>query len=133
MDILQIVGLGLIAVFLILTVKTQSSTAAMLISLLTGVFLFAFMVPPIRLVFEEIQRLALQANVDLKLLGTILKIIAIAYIAEFGAQLVRDSGESGLASKIEFAGKILILVLAIPIVRVVVDTIMQVMIRGGAG
>lgn len=133
MDILQIVGLGLIAAFLVLTVKWQSPAAALLIPLLTGVFLFAILVPPIRVILEEIQSLALQANVDLKLLGTILKIIAIAYIAEFGAQLVRDSGETGLASKIEFAGKILILVLAIPVVRVVIDTIMQVMIRGGSG
>ncbi|BCJ85927.1 stage III sporulation protein AD [Effusibacillus dendaii] len=133
MDILQLVGLGLIAAFLVLTVKLQSPIAALLISLLTGVFLFAFLAPPIRLIFQEIERLALQANVDLKLLGTILKIIAIAYIAEFGAQLVRDTGESGIASKIEFAGKILILVLAIPVVRVVIDTIMQVMVRGGAG
>ncbi|WP_018132455.1 stage III sporulation protein AD [Effusibacillus pohliae] len=133
MDILQIVGLALIAVFLILTVKSQSPLLALLISLLTGVILFAFLVPPVRLILEEIEKLALQANVDLKLVGTILKIITIAYIAEFGAQLVRDSGEAGLASKIEFGGKILILVLAIPVVRVVIDTILQVMMRGGAG
>lgn len=127
MDILQIVGLALIAAFLALTIKWQSPTIAFLISMLTGVFIFLFLLPPIKMIFEEIEKLAVQANVDLKFLNTILKIIAIAYIAEFGAQIVRDSGEAGLASKIEFAGKIFIIVLSIPIVRVVIDTIMRVL------
>lgn len=127
MDILQIVGLALIATFLVLTLKWQSPSIAFLVSMITGVFIFAFLLSPIKMIFAEIEKLAAEANVDLKFLGTLLKIIAIAYIAEFGAQIVRDSGEAGLASKIEFAGKIFILVLAIPIVRVVIDTIMRVL------
>lgn len=127
MDILQIVGLALIATFLVLTLKWQSQNIAFLISMIAGVFIFAFLLSPIKMIFAEIEKLAVEANVDLKFLGTLLKIIAIAYIAEFGAQIVRDSGEAGLAAKIEFAGKIFILVLAIPIVRVVIDTIMRVM------
>lgn len=127
MDILQIVGLALIATFLVLTLKWQSPSIAFLVSMITGVFIFAFLLSPIKMIFAEIEKLAVEANVDLKFLGTLLKIIAIAYIAEFGAQIVRDSGEAGLASKIEFAGKISILVLAIPIVRVVIDTIMRVL------
>lgn len=127
MDILQIVGLALVATFLVLTLKWQSPTIAFLISMLTGVMIFVFLLSPIKLIFAEVEKLASEANVDLKFLGTILKIIAIAYIAEFAAQIVRDSGEAGLAAKIEFAGKIFILVLAIPIVRVVIDTIIRVL------
>ena len=50
---------------------------------------------------------------------TLLKIIGIAYIAEFGAQITKDAGQGAIASKIELAGKILILVMAIPILTVV--------------
>lgn len=126
MDILQIVGLGLIAAFLVMTLKWQSPSIALLVSMLAGAFIFFFLVGPIKVIISEIDKLAVQAHVDLKFLATILKIIAIAYIAEFGAQIVRDAGEGGLASKIEFAGKIFILVLAIPIVKVVIDTIIRV-------
>ncbi|MGQ0512778.1 SpoIIIAC/SpoIIIAD family protein, partial [Bacillus sp. D-CC] len=47
---------------------------------------------------------------------TLLTIIGIAYIAEFGAQITKDAGQGAIASKIELAGKILILVMAIPII-----------------
>ncbi|MNJ03061.1 Stage III sporulation protein AC/AD protein family protein [compost metagenome] len=60
-------------------------------------------------------------------LKTVLKIIGIAYIAEFGAQIVRDAGQESIASKIELAGKVLILVLAIPIISIIIETVMKLM------
>jgi stage III sporulation protein AD len=57
----------------------------------------------------------------------VLKIIGIAYIAEFGAQIVRDAGQESIASKIELAGKVLILVLAIPIISIIIETVMKLM------
>jgi stage III sporulation protein AD len=69
--------------------------------------------------------LAAKSNVDMIFLQTILKIIGIAYIAEFGAQIVRDAGQEAIASKIELAGKILIMVLAIPIITVIVETVLN--------
>ncbi|EGL16712.1 stage III sporulation protein AD [Paenibacillus sp. HGF7] len=58
-------------------------------------------------------------------LKTILKIIGIAYIAEFGAQIVRDAGQESIASKIELSGKILIMVMAIPIITVIIETVIK--------
>ncbi len=60
-------------------------------------------------------------------LETILKIIGIAYIAEFGAQVTRDAGQDSIASKIELAGKVLIMVMAIPIITVMIETIIQIL------
>ena len=56
-----------------------------------------------------------------------LKIIGIAYIADFGAQVTRDAGEEAMASKIEMAGKVLILVMAIPIVTMIIETIIKIL------
>ena len=53
------------------------------------------------------------------------KIIGIAYIAEFGSQMIRDAGQEGIASKVEFAGKVLILIMAIPIINIVVETLLS--------
>ena len=58
-------------------------------------------------------------------LQTILKIIGIAYIAEFGSQVCRDAGEGAVANKIEFAAKVLIMVMAVPIIALVLDTIVR--------
>lgn len=70
-----------------------------------------------------LERIATNAHVNMVYVETILKIIGIAYIAEFGAQITKDAGQGSLASKIELAGKILILALAIPILTVIIETI----------
>lgn len=69
--------------------------------------------------------LAKQANVNMVYLETILKIIGIAYIAEFASQITKDAGQGSLSSKIELAGKIIILAMAIPILTVMIETILN--------
>lgn len=72
-----------------------------------------------------VENLAAQANVNLVYVETILKIIGIAYIAEFATQITKDAGQGSIASKIELGGKILILATAIPILTVMIETIIQ--------
>ncbi|RKD25572.1 stage III sporulation protein AD [Ammoniphilus oxalaticus] len=123
MDIIQIVGLGLIATILTLVIKEQKPMFAFLIALVTGIVIFLFVIGKISEVIRIIERIAIQANLNMIYLETILKIIGIAYIAEFGAQITRDAGQGSIATKIELAGKILILVMAVPIITVIIETV----------
>lgn len=125
MEIIQIVGLGLIAAVLALVVKEQKPMFAFLITSFTGIIIFLFLIGKIEAVIEVLKQLADQSGIQPVYLKTILKIIGIAYIAEFGAQVVRDAGQDGIASKIELAGKVLIMVLAIPIISVIIETVMK--------
>ncbi|QDK69564.1 stage III sporulation protein AD [Bacillus halotolerans] len=123
-DIVQIVGLGLIATFLSLIVKEQKPTFAFLIVVFAGCVIFLYLVDQIYDIIRMIEKIAVNANVNMVYVETILKIIGIAYIAEFGAQLTKDAGQGAIASKIELAGKILILVMAVPILTVIIETIL---------
>ena len=123
-DIVQIVGLGLIATFLSLIVKEQKPTFAFLIVVFAGCAIFLYLVDQIYDIIRMIEKIAINANVNMVYVETILKIIGIAYIAEFGAQLTKDDGQGAIASKIELAGKILILVMAVPILTVIIETIL---------
>ncbi|MCX7571501.1 stage III sporulation protein AD [Tumebacillus sp. DT12] len=125
MEIIQIVGLGLSATILLVVLRGQSPQIAFLLSLLVGVFIFIFLLDKIQVVIYLLQRLSVQAGIEMIFLQTILKIIGIAYIAEFAAQIAKDSGEGSIAAKIELAGKVLILVLALPIVQRVIETVLN--------
>lgn len=127
MEIVQIVGIGLIATILILILKEQKPVFASMISIVTGVMLFLFLLGKITNVIQVLEDMAVRSNINMIFLKTILKIIGISYIAEFGAQIVRDAGQEAVASKIELAGKILILFMAIPIITVIVETVMKLM------
>ena len=125
MEIVQIVGLGLIATIVIVLLKDINPHFSFLITVFTGVIIFLFLIGKISAVIDVLYRLANEANVNMIYLETILKIIGIAYIAEFGAQITKDAGQAAIASKIELAGKILIMVLAIPIIGAIIETIIK--------
>ena len=53
----------------------------------------------------------------------LLKILAVAYVSDFVAQICKDAGESSIGGKVELAGKVLIFYLAIPVMKSVLDMI----------
>ncbi|MGI6113840.1 MAG: stage III sporulation protein AD [Mahellales bacterium] len=127
MEIFQIVAIGIIAVILIITIKGHRPEISMQISIAAGVIIFLLVVGKLASVIELLRQMVDRVNMHQGFFSTILKIIGIAYIAEFGVQLCKDAGENAIASKIEFAGKILIMVLAVPIVITLLDLIINLM------
>ena len=125
MTIIQVVALGLLAAVFILILRESKPELAIFLSVAVGVIIFFSLLSYIASVMHILEELTVRADINLLYLNTLLKIIGIAYIAEFGAQVCRDAGEGTTASKIEFAGKIMILFLAIPLVVVVLETIIS--------
>ncbi|MGQ0416731.1 stage III sporulation protein AD, partial [Bacillus sp. HC-TM] len=121
---MQIVGLGLVATFLAAVLNQHKSSITSLFIVFVGSVMFLILIDQIHSILQMIERVASEAKVSNVYVETLLKIIGIAYIAEFGAQITKDAGQGAIASKIELAGKILILVMAIPILTVVIETIL---------
>lgn len=126
MEIMQIVALALVTTILAGIVKFGTKEMGTLLSLAAGLIIFFMVLGPIASVFQVLKDLASQANVSMAYLGTILKIVGIAYIADFGAQICRDAGEGALGSKVEFAAKVLVLVLAVPIIVAVLQGLLKI-------
>ncbi|MCU7762070.1 stage III sporulation protein AD [Priestia megaterium] len=124
-EMLQIVGLGLVATFLALILKEHKSPIAFLLVVFVGSVIFLFLIDQIYEIIKMVERLSINAHVNMIYVETILKIIGIAYIAEFGAQITKDAGQGAIASKIELGGKVLILSMAIPILTVIIETIIS--------
>ena len=115
----------MISTFLALIIKEQKPNFAFLLIVFVGCMIFLFLVDQIRAILNMLEKLAVNAKVNTVYIETILKIIGIAYIAEFASQITKDAGQGAMASKIEMAGKILILAMAIPILTVLIETILQ--------
>lgn len=125
MEIIQVVGLGIVVTILALIVKEQKPVFAFLLVTVAGIFIFLFLAGKIAAIIGMLEDLAAKSNINMIYLKTILKIIGIAYIAEFGAQIVRDAGQEAVAAKIELAGKVLIMVMSIPIITVIIETVVK--------
>lgn len=126
MDILKIVMVGILAAVLAVILREERPEIAVVVSLVTGLVIFVFLITKLNSVITILKYFASKANIDVLYFSTILKVIAIAYITEFGAQICRDAGEGTIASKIELAGKVLIMVVAIPILAALLDVITKI-------
>ncbi|MGV8145060.1 MAG: stage III sporulation protein AD [Alkaliphilus sp.] len=121
MDIFQIVAIGLVATILSLLVKEHRPEFGVYIALVTGIIIFIFVAAKLQAVLDILSQMINKINVDNIYYSTLFRIIGIAYITEFGAQACRDADEKVIASKIEFAGKIFIMVMAVPILISLMD------------
>lgn len=123
-EIFQIVGLGFIATFLASLLNQHKSSISSMFIVFVGTMMFLLLLDQIGAILEMITRIGKEAKINNVYVETLLKIIGIAYIAEFASHVTKDAGQSAIASKIEMAGKILILAMAIPILTVVIETVL---------
>jgi stage III sporulation protein AD len=127
LEILQITSIGIIAVILIVVLKAHKPEIAIQVSLITGVVIFLLISSKLYVILDLLESLSHKSGIDSVYFITLLKIIGISYIAEFGSEVCRDAGESSIASKIELAGKVIIVVLAVPIMTSLIDLISRIM------
>jgi len=124
-EIWQIVGIALVVAIIGVVLKELRKEIALQLTILTGVIIFTLILDKIKIVIDLLQNLADQANISSYYLIIVLKIVGVAYLAEFGADICRDAGEKALATKIEIAAKVGVLVLAIPIIVAILESVMR--------
>lgn len=127
MEIFQIAGIGILATIIVIILKDTRPEFALYISIVTGVIIFSFVLNKLVYVIDVLRVLSTKANMETTYFSTILKIIGIAYITEFSSQISKDAGEGSIAMKIELGGKVLIMVLAIPILLALMDLILKIL------
>jgi len=125
-EIWQVVGLALIvAIFSTVLKEMNRNEFALQLTILAGTIIFVLVLDKIKIIVDLLQSLADQANISSYYLFIVLKIVGVAYLAEFGADICRDAEQKALASKIELAAKIGVIVLAIPIIVAILESIKQ--------
>ena len=125
MDILQISGIAITGAVLAVVLKYQKPPLAMLLSIFVGMAIFLLVLSKIGAIIDVLRQLANQANINSVYLATLLKIIGIAYIADFIAQICRDADQGAIALKVELAAKVMVLVLAVPIIVAVLQALLR--------
>lgn len=123
MEIVQTAAFALLAGWLVVLLRPVRPDLAMQLSLAAGAILLAVLFVRLHGVVTVLADLAARAKLDAFYFGTLLRMIGVAYVAEFSGQVLRDAGEGAVAGKVELAGKIVIVGLAVPILLAIVDVI----------
>ena len=124
---LKVIAFVLISLFMVLLFKDKRSDLVVLVLLVSGISIFIFAFSELKEIINFIQELSDKAGINIVYLELVIKILGIAYISSFCSEICKDAGASSLASKVELVGKIFILILSLPILRAVLDTIIQIL------
>lgn len=115
MEIVRIALIGIVAGVLVVTIKQKQPEIALQVSIIAGLILFIYALDYIVIAVGYVKELVNKYNIPYESMTVVLKIIGIAYICEFAVQVLKDTGESSLAGKVEIAGRVFIVVLSLPI------------------
>ena len=107
MEIIKIIGIGLIALIIIILLKQYKPEFAVYVSLL--------------------QSLANKASINTEFLTLLIKITGIAFLSEFAVSICKDAGEAAIASKMEIGAKLIIISMSIPIISSLLEIILKIL------
>ena len=125
--VIQVVAFSLVVMFLYLVLKENKSTVASMLLLVSGVIIYIFVFPYIKEIMSFVEEMTSNSGIDVTYVQIVMKIIAISYLATFCSVLCKDVGVNTIATKVEFTAKIMILLLAMPIMKNVLDSILKIL------
>ena len=127
MDIVLISLLAIVTVLLILSIKEIKPDFAVLISTVFGIIIILYLVNPISETLSAFSDISERSGIKNEILSSLAKVVGISFSAEFAATICNDAGQTSIASKVESAGRIIILALALPIITDMLDSIFSIL------
>lgn len=124
-ELLRIAGIGLVTSVLLVFLRREAPPIGVQAAMAFAVLALLLLTRPLGDVFEAFRQLAEGAQVRPVYLHLVLRAIGIAYLTAIGASLCRDAGEEAIGAVVELAGKVFILLLALPVIAAILDALLR--------
>lgn len=121
MEIFKVVGFSIVSVVLIVLLKEEKKEMALLLTIVSGICILVFVLSKLTPIIDMLNSLINNSGINKDFLVIILKITGIAYLVEFGKNICVDAGQSAIATKLEMAGKVIIVSLSLPLITTLVN------------
>lgn len=125
MEMLKLAGFGICAALMALVVRRMRPEAGTAIALAAGTMLLILLLPTLQQAVEGIAGLANAGGLSADYLLPLMKVGGVSLLSDFSAQTCRDAGEDGLAMKVELAGRVTLIALALPFMEALLEQIMS--------
>lgn len=117
MDIFKIAAIGLVGGLVSLFLREYRKEFAIGTALVTALIIMTYIADIAFDVINSIFLITEKSGVDKKYFEIILKVVGAAYLTQYAGELLKDSGENAVASKVYLAGKLFILYMTMPIIE----------------
>ena len=126
-DVIKIIGIGLIALILIIIIKQYRPEFAIYISLLAGAIILYISMDKIALLINLLKQICNKSGVNTNFLSILIKMTGIAFLAEFAISICKDAGENAIANKVEIGSKAIIISMSVPIIYNLLEVILKIL------
>ena len=123
--ILKIIVIGLITCVAPIIVKPVRSDFSIIIAIAGGIIIIFLIINYLTGVFDVIKSIINVTGVNSAIYKFLIKIIAIGYLIEFTAGICSETGNPSLGDKVLLGGKIIIMVMSLPIITNILQIIME--------
>lgn len=125
MSALQIAGFAVCAAAIALVMRRLRPESASVLVIGAGLLLALAALPQLGEIVSGVAAMAGTGGVQAGYMTQLLKVGGISLLMEFAAQTCRDANEDGLALKVEFVGRVMLIALALPVMRTLLTQIMS--------
>ncbi|MEE0771860.1 MAG: SpoIIIAC/SpoIIIAD family protein [Anaerovoracaceae bacterium] len=125
MEILKIAAIAITGVLLAALIKNTSREISLYVIFATAILIVLAIIDRLAGIFIFLEDIYDNVTYGREFFPVIIKVLAVAYITDFTAQLCKDAGENSVGSKVELAGKITIFYIAMPILTSILGLIKQ--------
>ena len=127
MDIVKIIGIGLISLIIIIIVRQYKPEFTLYVSLLAGALILLFIMDKIGGIIDLLTSLSNKTVINNEFLTLLIKITGIAFLTDFPVSICKDTGETAIANKVDMGGKVIIVSMSIPIISSLLETIVEIL------
>lgn len=123
MEVVKIVMIGITGVLLTLFLKESKPEYSVYLSFAVGICILGYAVEKLSYLFESIKKIQEFLPVDEKYVLVLLKMTGATYIGQFSSSICKDAGYAAIAGQIELFVKLYLMVLSLPVLLALVETI----------
>ncbi len=119
----KLTGIAVVGAVSAVMLREKAPQFSMMIALVTGIVIFSVIAGELTSILNILTDYMQASGLESESVSTILKILGIGIGAEYVCNVISDAGEQAIAKKMEFAAKVVILMLILPLLGKVVDTV----------
>lgn len=127
MEVVRLVLLCVAAALVAAMLRVDRPEMAAAVAMAAGTVAFLMAAGDLKTVADAARSLATGAAVSGESTLIMLRAAGIALIAEFGAQISRDAGESALAGRIELGARVALAAMSVPLITSLVTRLASLM------
>lgn len=121
--IVSIAGICITASIMCKLFSDNGKEYALYIKLAAAAAVMSMIIIFVSPIAETIRNIYTKAGADEEYLTVLFKALGICYITQFACDICKDSGENALAAQAELAGKISLMLIALPLFESLADIV----------